>query len=269
LVKEAEEAQRKRIQSADKAFTSAGPDPGKQVVRRESAKIFEGVAVFVIAAQSLYVFGLNYCWILLIPLVFYGAVKIKRSRSRKKDLRYRINPIERMSVGTYVAGFDEITRSLTGIECLIGDSDFIFVLRNGEELVRIPRDTVNHISVVDRIAPEEQPTFTGKLVRGFSYLLAGKEGEGKKGEKRCLAINWESGQGLSRNILFEFSGPYANEEAYSALNVLYNYLMPRPVRPGEDETACPHCGKVVKKQALACTHCGKYLRTAQLLLTKK
>jgi hypothetical protein len=259
LVREAEQAHRKKVQSADKAFASSGEDPGKQLVRRESAKIFESVAIFVIAAQSLYVFGFNYCWVLLIPLALYGTVKLKRVRSRKRGLKYRINPIDRVSVGSYVEGFDEIKRPLPAIECLIGESDFIFVLRNREELVRIPRYAVNHISVVDRVTAVKSPTLPGKLARGFYVLLAGRGGKEREAEKRCLAIDWETGEGTNQSLLFEFSGPNANEEAYSALNILYKYLMPRSARPEEDERTCPYCAEVIRKNAFACMHCGKYL----------
>jgi len=258
-IREAEEAHRKKVQSADRDFAASGPDPGGQLVRREAAKIFEGVAILVIAAQSLYVFGLAYCWIFLIPLGLYSAVRLRKARSRKRVLKYRINPIERVGVGSYVAGFDEIKRPLRRMECLVGESDFIFVLRNREELVRIPRDSVNHISVVDSVTAAKDPTVSEKLARGLYFLLAGKSSREGQGERRCLAIDWETEEGVNRTLLFEFAGPYANEEAYSALNVLYKYLMPRPARLGQDERTCPYCGGIIKKSAFACSNCGRYV----------
>ena len=257
MVREAEQAHRKRVESAERASASDGPDAGRQLVRRQSARIFEGVAVFVIAAQSLYVFGLNYCWILLIPLAFYSVVRVRKAKSRKKDIRYRINPIERFNIGSYVAGFEEITRSMRGMECLVGESDFIFVLRNGEELVRIPRNAVNHISVVDRVDVVDQPALGRKLVRGLCLALAGRRGE-ERGDVRCLAVDWSTEEGPNRKLFFEFSGPYANEEAYAALNMLYRYLRPRAAKPGDNERTCPHCGEIVRKTALICVHCGKF-----------
>ena len=258
-IREAEQAHRKKVQSADREFAASGPDPAGQLVRREAAKIFEGVAIFVIAAQSLYVFGFTYCWIFLIPLGLYGAVRLRKARSRKRGLKYRISPIEKVGVGSYVAGFDEIKRPLRGMECLVGESDFIFVLRNREELVRVPRDSVNHISVVDSVAAAKDPNLSQKLARMLYFLVAGKSGREGRDDRRCLAIDWETGEGANRTLLFEFRGPYANEEAYSALNVLYKYLMPRPAKLHHDERTCPYCGEIIKKNVFACAHCGKYV----------
>jgi hypothetical protein len=231
-IKETYQVFKKKTLPRDQAFMAemgpGDPAPDHRLSDRDSTRIFQRVAAVVVLSQALYILDFAYWWILLMLLVFYGAMKFAASQSRKKAFVDQFDPSRRVPVGKYVTGFEDIRQSLFTTECLVGESYFVFISYGGAELGRIPRDGVNRISVDDRHEMAEPATIMTRVTRLISSLMAlvgGKE------NRRYLLIDWNSTEGARQITLFEFTGSSAHDDAYTAVNSLYRYLKPRPESP--------------------------------------
>jgi hypothetical protein len=223
---------KKKALPRDQAFMAEmgpeDPTPDRRLSDRDSTRIFQRVAAVVVLAQALYILDFAYWWILVMLLIFYGAMKFASSQSRKKAFVDQFDPSRRVPVGKYVTGFEDIRPSLFSVECLVGESYFVFISYGGAELGRIPRDGVNRVSVDDRHEMAEPATTMTRITRLISFLMTFGGGGGNR---RYLLFDWNSAEGARQITLFEFTGSSAHEDAYAAVNTLYRYLKPIPEGP--------------------------------------
>jgi hypothetical protein len=170
------------------------------------------------------------------------------------------------SVGRYLVGLDDCNYVTNNVECVVAPTYFAFAKMNGQELGRMPRDSIEEVAFDDKSQLAQRLTATRMLALGAFALAAPKT---RKIKEWCVAVRWVEGKGLKRTTVFEFSGSNPEGEANKAANLMMKYIQRRPqqaeaMKPLQadvtDETkTCPFCAETIKAAAVLCRFCNREL----------
>jgi len=194
-------------------------------------------------------------WLTILIGIFVFAAKLQ-SRSKKK--LEELKPIDKVSVGKYIAGIPTANTPVDAL-CTITNENFVFLVNFGlgnvgSELGRIPRDRINQIIIDDKTQISQRLTVTRMLTLGIFSLAAPKK---KKHVEFCLVIDWNDEKGIRNNTIFEFTGSLSNTLANKAANTLNKYVKSRTAIMEADEKTCPYCAEKIKKAAKLCRFCNR------------
>jgi len=205
-------------------------------------------------------------WLTILIGIFVFAAKLQ-SRSKKK--LEELKPIDKVSVGKYIAGIPTANTPVDALCTITNENDIVksfmqmflivflvnFGLGNvGSELGRIPRDRINQIIIDDKTQISQRLTVTRMLTLGIFSLAAPKK---KKHVEFCLVIDWNDEKGIRNNTIFEFTGSLSNTLANKAANTLNKYVKSRTAIMEADEKTCPYCAEKIKKAAKLCRFCNR------------
>lgn len=165
--------------------------------------------------------------------------------------------LERVRVGKYLGGLPDCTSTEPMVDCVITNSDFVFLSMGGGEIGRIPRNSVNDIIVEDKVAVTQRLTVTRMLALGLFSLAAPKK---VKHKEMCLVIDWNDRNGMRWNTVFEISkadGFDVNSITNRALIGLKKHQLQKIQIIREDEKKCPYCAEIIRKDAIVCKYCNR------------
>ena len=159
--------------------------------------------------------------VILLGIVFIVMILLSQV-GRFEEKNRKMGEIPAVSVGRYIAGLSEYISPTDRVICAIKEQDFVF-LRSliRMELGRIPRDSINQITVDDKFQIVQRLTITKMQTLGIISLAAPKE---KRDEEYYLVIDWDDNRGMRQNAIFRFSD---NASANLAANTLNKYTLPK------------------------------------------
>jgi len=192
-------------------------------------------------------------FLLAIAIVIIIAIAQAVSKSKKSK---ELGTIKKIPMGKYLAGFSNTSKPTDNVDCAITDDNFIFISGFGDELGRIPRDSINQITFSDKSQISQRLTVTRMLTLGVFSLAAPKK---KKQKEFCVIIDWDDENSEKQNSVFEFSGMMSDTLANQATNTLNQYKKSKVQRLKFDEKKCPYCAEIIKKEAKICKFCNSKL----------
>lgn len=155
---------------------------------------------------------------------------------------------------------------MANVECVITPKEFVFAKFSGQELGRIPRDSIEEVAFDDKSQITQRLTATRMIALGVFALAAPKA---RKIKEWCVAVRWVDGRGLKRSTVFEYSGTKPEEDASKAANMLTQHILQRPQQTKEkmperattntDSKTCPFCAETIKTAAVVCRFCNREL----------
>lgn len=196
--------------------------------------------------------------LLIFSVVMFIASSVTASRNAEatKMKLKELQSIETLNIGKNITGLENVSANDLAITCVISEDSFVFLRRNGEELGRIPRNSINKIVVDDRSKITQHVTVGRVLALGIFALAVPKTG---KALSFYLLIDWNNEEGVVENTVFEFSGANSNILANKALTTLKKYVNQKVERLKAEEKKCPYCAEIIKKEAKVCRYCGRDL----------
>ncbi len=132
---------------------------------------------------------------LIFSVVMFIASSVTASRNAEatKMKLEELQSIETLNVGKNITGLENVSASDLAITCAISEDCFVFLRRNGEELGRIPRNSINKIVVDDRSKITQHVTVGRVLALGIFALAVPKTG---KVLSFYLLIDWNNEEGV-------------------------------------------------------------------------
>lgn len=201
---------------------------------------------------------------ILIVGVLIGWVWIWWKRS--EALLRKFGGQRHFKIGKYLVGLDTCNYVTDNVECVVTPKEFVIAKFNGQELGRIPRDSIEEVAFDDKSQITQRLTATRMIALGVFALAAPKA---RKIKEWCVAIRWVDGKGLKRSTVFEYSGTKPEEDASKAANMLMKHIQQRPqqaepIKPVQatvtaDSKTCPFCAETIKTAAVVCRFCNREL----------
>ncbi len=191
-------------------------------------------------------------FLFLGAIVLAGALHLRKKRHA---MLTTLGADEIIGVGKYLAGFPGLHIPMDGIQCAIAQDDFVFLALD-KEIARIPRNSINAISVEDKSTVSRRFTVTRLATLGI-FALALKK---KKGEAEfCVVIDWTDDAGERQNAVFQFSNLGAQMLAGQTADKLNQAKLEKIERLKQGEKKCPYCAEVIKAEAKKCRYCQSVL----------
>ena len=183
----------------------------------------------------------------VVVIVCFGFVWL--SNQKRKSKVAHLNVIEEISIGKYLAGFENFSSEMADIYCNVTDEEFLFLSLTGTEIGNIKTNSITNILLEDKTSVGQRLTATRLLTLGVFSLAAPKK---KKHKEYCIIFEWEDDNGEKNNAVFEFSGMACEVLSTEAFNKLKKY---KPITTKK----CPFCDETIKIKATICKHCNKEL----------
>ena len=193
--------------------------------------------------------GSSWFWVVIVIIIFVLWVWAYWQSSESLLKKYGAQTHFR--VGKYLVGLDRCNYVTNDVECVVAPHDFVFAKMSGEELGRVPRDSIEEVVFDDKSQIAQRLTATRMVAMGVFALAAPKK---RKIKEWCIGIRWVDGKGLKRSTMFEFSGNNPEEDANRAANMLLRYIQHRPQQAptpvlateSADSKTCPFCAETIK-----------------------
>ena len=191
--------------------------------------------------------------ILLIALIAVIVIVALYFAGKQKEEAEGI--LEKMPVGTYLAGFAGVASRENFVECSVTEASYVFVADHDKELGRIPRNGIIDVFYEEKGQTLARLTATKDLT--FTAFGLDKSADELKKEY-CLVIDWDDNFAVRHNTVFQFAGSAAaSTQAHKAVEALKRHQKPHVPRLRTDEKRCPLCAEIIKKEALVCRFCNQ------------
>lgn len=200
-----------------------------------------------------------FCIIGIIVFIILGIAAQKNNEKNAQIMKEKLESlgaIDSVDVGVSITGLENNSATNFSITCGISEDDFIFLLSNGKEVGRIPRNSINKIIVDDKSKITQHVTVGRVLALGIFALAVPKT---SKELSFYLLMDWNNEEGIVENTVFEFSRVNSNILANKALTTLKKYVKQKVERLKVEEKKCPYCAEIIKKEAKVCRYCGRDL----------
>lgn len=189
--------------------------------------------------------------ILFWPIVFCVAYVVIHFKNQRSAQFSASGGIDTVIVGNYLAGLPNVNQRVLAVTCDIYQDEFVFMDRQSE-LDRIPRNSINQITVDTKSQITQRLTATRILALGVFALAAPKK---ERQQEFCLLIDWDDYSGIRQNTVFDFIGPNGNALANQAANTMRRYVKVKVDPLKVNEKKCPCCAEIIKREARICKHC--------------
>ena len=188
----------------------------------------------------------------IMMLVIGGSVGLGiaylQKRNRKSKVAH-LNVIEEISMGKYLAGFEDNTSEVDNVFCNVTNEEFLFYSMGGKKIGTIEITSITDIILDDKTSVGQRLTATRLLTLGVFSLAAPKK---KKHKEYCIIFEWEDDNGEKNNVVFEFSGMACDVISKESFNKLNKY---KPITTKK----CPFCDETIRIKATICKYCNKEL----------
>ena len=194
--------------------------------------------------------------VIVVTAIIAGLLLGQAQHNAIAQKAQQVGADEKIPMGKYVAGLPSADTPATDIWCAFTPHYFVFITSLKGELGRIPKDSINSITLSDRSQVTQRLTVTRMLTLGVFSLAAPKK---SKHPDFFVVFDWDDDSGERQNTVFEFTGLLSHEQALKATNSLNQAKQQKRQRLKADEKTCPFCAETIKKDARICRFCNRDL----------
>ncbi len=154
--------------------------------------------------NSAYMFAGVLCFYFGMAFIISSIIRNKPANKTRGQYHEELELTDRVYVGNYLGGLTAEEVQAPFVHCIITKDHFVFCRgRQGTEIGRVPRASVNKVAVTPLAGPNQIMS---------SAMVAAKNLR-SKANGYCLAISWRGRQGAQHEAVFQFTDGRNEEKA--------------------------------------------------------